>query len=78
LERFLHHPEPRVQLYVAEQIYQGERERAESCFMWEQAEPPSAGTPAHQWRVLLETDLTALWREMEDGNFLEPSVDGYE
>jgi hypothetical protein len=48
LERSLQHPNPRVQLYVAELIYQGERERAESRVGWEQDEPPSDRTSAYE------------------------------
>jgi len=78
LERSLQHPDPRVQLYVAELIYQGERERAESRLAWEQDEPPSDRMSAHEGQVLLETDLAAVFHEMEDDSCLEPSDDDFE
>ena len=77
LERSLQHPDPRVQLYVAELIYQGERERAESRLAWEQDEPPSDRMLAQDKQVLIETDLAAVFREMED-NHLDPSADEFE
>lgn len=78
LERSLQHSNPRVQLYVAELIYQGERERAESRLAWEQDEPPIEWMPADDGQVLLETDLAAVFGEMEGGNYLEPSDDEFE
>jgi len=48
LERSLQHPDPRVQLYVAKLIYQGERERAEACFAWEQEERSSEEIAARE------------------------------
>jgi hypothetical protein len=67
-----------VQLYVAELIYRGERERAESRFAWEQDEPLSDRVSAHEGHVLLETDHAAVFGEIEDGNYLEPSDDEFE
>ena len=78
LERSLQHPDPRVQLYVAALIYQGERERAESRLAWEQDEPPSGAMSADDEQALLKTDLAAVFREMEDGNYLEPSDDEFD
>lgn len=78
LERSLQHPDPRVQLYAAERIYQGERERAESRLAWERDEPPSNRMSAHERHVLLGTDLAAVFSEMEDGYYLEPSDDDLE
>lgn len=75
LERSLQHPNPRVQLYVAELIYRGEREQAESRLAWEQDEPTSERMPAHGGQVLLETDLAAVFGEREGDNYLEPSDD---
>ncbi len=78
LERSLQHPNPRVQVYVAELTYQGERERAGSRLAWEQDEPPIEWMPAHDEQALIETDLAAVFREMEGGNYLEPSDDEFE
>lgn len=61
LERSLQHPNPRVQVYVAELIYLGERERAESRIAWEQDEPPIERLSTHDEQVLLETDLAAVF-----------------
>ena len=33
---------------------------------------------AHERQVLFETDLAAVFREMEGGNYLEPSDDEFE
>lgn len=78
LERSLQHPNPRVQLYVAELIYQSERERQESRLAWEQDEPPRGWMPEHDEQALNETDLAAVFREMEDGKYLEPSDDEFQ
>jgi len=78
LERSLQHPSARVQLYVAKLIYQGERQRARSRLAWDQDEPPSGWMPAHDVQALLEADLAAVFREMQDGNYLEPSDDEFE
>jgi hypothetical protein len=78
LDRSLQHPDPRVQLYVAELIYQGERERAESRLACEQDEPPSGAMSADDERALLKMDRAAAFRDMEDGNYLEPSDDAFE
>jgi hypothetical protein len=59
LERALQHPNPRLQLYVAELIYQGERERAVSRLAGEQGEPLSDSMSAYNGQVLLETDFSA-------------------
>lgn len=78
LERSLQHPSPRVQLYVAKLLYQDERERAESRLAWEQDEPPSEWIPEHDEQALDETDLAAVFWEMEDSSYLEPSDDDFE
>lgn len=42
LERYLQHPNLRVQLYAAKLLFEGERQRAESRIAWEENELPGA------------------------------------
>jgi hypothetical protein len=42
LERYLQHPNPRVQLYAAKQLFESERQRAEARIAWEENELPGA------------------------------------
>ena len=73
LERSLQHPNPRVQVYVAKLIYQGERARAASRLAWGRDEPPSELVSARDAQVLLEADLEVVFGAMEASNYFEPA-----
>lgn len=87
LEQHLQHPSPRLQLYVANLLYEGQRRQAESRVAWdgEEAEdrPGVLSSPHEQpalrqsedWWDQVRQELAAVLSEMAAGGYVEPSDD---
>lgn len=89
LEQHLQHPSPRIQLYVANLLYEGERQREESRMAWdedEEAERPGVLRSPHEQQALRQSDdwwhqvrqeLAAVFGEMAAGSYVEPLDDEF-